>query len=63
LERLDEKQRSENLGVDGRIILNWIFGKWDEIVGIGFIWFRTGIVGELVNTVIVFTFRKRQGIS
>jgi len=35
-----------NLGdprVDGRIILRWIFRKWDVGVWIGSIWFRIGI--------------------
>ena len=38
-------------GIDGRIILRWIFGKWDG--GTGMIWLRTGSGGgELVNAVM-----------
>jgi len=29
-------------GVDGRIIIRWIFRKWDEGAWTGFIWLRTG---------------------
>jgi hypothetical protein len=31
--------------VDGRIILRWIFGKWEGVVGTGWIWLRIGIGG------------------
>jgi len=31
--------------VDGRIILRWIFGKWEEVVGTGWSWLRTGMGG------------------
>jgi hypothetical protein len=31
--------------VDGRIILRWIFGKWEGVVGIGWSWLRIGIGG------------------
>ena len=28
--------------VDGRIILRWIFMKWEGVVGTGLSWFRIG---------------------
>jgi hypothetical protein len=32
-------------GVDGRIILRWIFRKWDVVAWTGSIWLRIGTVG------------------
>jgi len=32
-------------GVDGRIILRWIFGKWEGVVGTGWGWLRIGTGG------------------
>ena len=29
-------------GVDGRIILRWIFRKWEAVVGTGWSWLRIG---------------------
>jgi hypothetical protein len=31
--------------VDGRIILRWIFRKWEEVVGTGWRWLRIGTDG------------------
>ena len=31
--------------VDGRIVLRWIFRKWEGVVGIGWSWLRIGSVG------------------
>ena len=28
--------------VDGRIILRWMFRKWEEVVGTGWSWLRIG---------------------
>jgi len=42
---LRERDHLENPGVDGRIILRWIFRKWDLGVWTGSIWLRTGNSG------------------
>jgi hypothetical protein len=31
--------------VDGRIILKWIFRKWEEVLGTGWSWLRIGTDG------------------
>jgi hypothetical protein len=45
---MSEKDHSEDLGVDERIILGLIFGKWGGKVWIGFIWLRIGVSGRLL---------------
>jgi hypothetical protein len=42
------KYRSENLAIDGKIILKFILGKWGVRVGIGFIWLRIGAGSRLL---------------
>jgi len=42
---LRERDHLEYPGVDGRIILRWIFRKWDVGVWTGSIWLRKGTVG------------------
>ena len=42
---LRERDHWEDPDVDGRIILRWIFRKWEEVVGIGRIWLRIGSGG------------------
>jgi len=37
--------RLENLGVDGKIILKWILGRWGGKMWIGCIWLRIRING------------------
>jgi hypothetical protein len=34
--------------VDGRIILRWMFRKWEVVVGIGWSWLRIGTGGGLL---------------
>ena len=40
--------RERDPGVDRRIILRWIFRKWDARIWTGSICFRIGIVGGLL---------------
>jgi len=45
---LRERDHLEDQGVDGRIILRWIFRKWDVGVWTGSMWFRIGTGGGLL---------------
>jgi hypothetical protein len=47
-EKPEGKRHSEDLGVDGRIMLEWILGKLGEEVSTGFIWLRVGTSGGLL---------------
>jgi hypothetical protein len=38
----------EDVGVDGRIILKWIWEKYGENMWTGFIWLRRGTSGGLL---------------
>ena len=45
---LRERDHLENVGIDGSIILMWIFRKWNRGVRTGLIWIRTGRDGMLL---------------
>ena len=42
---LRERDHWGDQDVDGRIILRWIFRKWEGVVGIGWSWLRIGTGG------------------
>jgi len=42
---LREMDHLEKPGLDGRIILRWVFRKWDEVAWTGLLWLRIGTGG------------------
>jgi hypothetical protein len=44
----EERDHQKDIGVYGRIILNWIIKKQDEWARTGFIWLRKQTIGELL---------------
>ena len=45
---LRERDHTEDLCIDGWIILKWIFKKWDGDTWTGLIWLRKGTGGGLL---------------
>jgi hypothetical protein len=45
LENLKGRDHLENLGIDGKIILEWILNRWDGKLWTGLIWLVLGISG------------------
>jgi hypothetical protein len=43
-----ERDHYEDLDIGGRIILEWILERYDEVVWIGLIWLRIGTSGGLL---------------
>ena len=61
---LRDRDHVEDPGVDGKIILRWIFRKWDGWTWIGLIWLGIGTGGgHLLTWQWTFGFRKMRGIS
>ena len=58
-ENLRESERLEYPGIDGSMILKWVFQMWDGALT-GLIWLRTGTGGRLLWT---FGFHKMGWIS
>jgi len=45
VKKLEERYHLKDRGIDGRIILRWVFRKWDVGVWTGSNWLRIGTGG------------------
>jgi hypothetical protein len=50
---LRERDHFQDQGIDGRIILSWIFRKWDVGARTGSIWLRTGTGGGHLSSTVM----------
>jgi len=48
VENIRRRDHAEDIGLDGMIISEWTLGKEGGKLWTAFIWFRTGISGELL---------------
>jgi hypothetical protein len=46
---IEERDHWGDPSVDGRVILGWIFRKWDVVVWTGLGWLRRAIVNAVMN--------------
>jgi len=61
---LRERDQWGDPDADGRIILRWIFRKWEWVVGTGWSWLRIGTGGgHFVSTVMNLRVPKMRRIS
>jgi hypothetical protein len=50
VEKREGRRPFEHLGVDCKIILKWVLGKWGRDMWTGFIWLRIGTSRGLLFT-------------